>query len=63
MGSRRAVIDVKQSPGNRHEWILTLECGHQKWIVTNGRPTKKSVRCMKCRSDFRVAKGGDRQHG
>lgn len=48
--AKKAVLSIKQSPHNSHEWTLQLACGHQVTLFTNARPTKKPVRCYKCQN-------------
>lgn len=42
------VIKVTQSPMNHHRWCLDLECGHDKWVTSKRRPTRKTTDCDKC---------------
>lgn len=48
--ARKAVLSIKQSSRNSHQWVLALACGHSVTITTNTRPTKRPVRCLKCQT-------------
>ena len=44
--SVRKVLRITQSPMNRLRWLITLECGHEKWITRRKRPTITRVTCF-----------------
>lgn len=39
------VVSVKQSPLNALRWCLALSCGHETWITSKRRPTRKRAEC------------------
>jgi predicted aminopeptidase len=45
-----AVLRVDRSPMNGRRWALTLACGHEEWITSARKPTRKTARCSKCAS-------------
>ncbi len=47
-GFTKKVIKVTQSPMNPLRWLLDLECGHDVWVTSKKRPTRKTVSCDKC---------------
>ena len=63
------VVRAHQSPLNEKQWLLTLECGHERWITSDGQP--KAARCHVCeaeeknRARVRVpeVKGGGNRRG
>jgi transcription elongation factor Elf1 len=44
------VISVKQSPLNTLQWCIGLACGHDQWVTAKRRPTRKTLRCNRCRT-------------
>lgn len=43
----RAVAQVTQSPTSARRWLLTLDCGHEKWVTASRRPkVGKKLRCL-----------------
>jgi hypothetical protein len=42
------VVRVDQSPLNPQRWCLTLECGHEAWVNSTRKPTRKSASCGRC---------------
>lgn len=40
------VVRAHQSPLNEKQWLVTLECGHERWITSDGQP--KMVHCHAC---------------
>lgn len=43
-----AVLRVTQSPLNKQQWSLDLECGHEQWITSATKPNKKTMHCRTC---------------
>lgn len=41
------VESVKQSPLNARRWCVNLSCGHETWITSKRKPTRKHVPCAK----------------
>lgn len=42
------IESVKQSPMNPLRWCLQLDCGHDEWVTSKTRPSRKTQRCGKC---------------
>jgi hypothetical protein len=42
------IQNVKQSPLNEKQWCCQLDCGHDQWVTSNRRPTRKTLVCDKC---------------
>lgn len=53
------IESVKQSPLNGNRWSLALNCGHDVWITSKSRPTRKSIRCTTCIEKLRRSHSGD----
>lgn len=49
MTKRREVLRVTQSPMNKLQWCLTLDCGHDVWITRRSRPSLKTAACDRCK--------------
>lgn len=43
------VVRAHQSPLNDKQWLVTLECGHERWITSDGQP--KAARCHVCEAE------------
>ena len=39
------VVRVDRSPLNKKQWLLELDCGHEVWITSSRKPTRKSTYC------------------
>jgi len=44
----RKVVKVTRSPMNPKRWSLDLECGHELWLTSDRKPSRKSALCPKC---------------
>ena len=47
-GFTKKVLKVTQSPMNPKRWCLDLECGHEQWVTSNKKPTRKTISCDRC---------------
>lgn len=45
---KRPVTRVDRSPMNRKRWVLKLSCGHEVWITSTSKPTRKEADCHEC---------------
>lgn len=45
-GKRVSVTDATQSPLNPKRWCLELDCGHDIWVTSEKKPTRKTATCM-----------------
>ena len=50
MTKKQQILRIDQSPMNPKRWCLELACGHEAWITTVRRPTRKSAVCYDCRA-------------
>jgi hypothetical protein len=39
------VLRISRSRQNRKRWLLSLDCGHEKWISSDGRPQRAKEFC------------------
>jgi hypothetical protein len=44
----RAVTRVDRSPLNRRQWCLEMACGHEVWVTSTAKPSRKVARCERC---------------
>ena len=42
------VLRVDQSPLNARRWSLSLSCGHDEWVTSVKKPTRKTAQCSEC---------------
>lgn len=42
------VISVKRSPLNPRQWHMALECGHDQWVTSSNKPSRKKQYCATC---------------
>ncbi len=52
---KRCVVRVDQSPMNAQRWVLTLVCGHERWLTRKTKPKAQSVPCPSCNGIVREA--------
>lgn len=45
---KRIVTDVFRSPMNPLRWLLTLSCGHETWVTSKARPSRREAACAYC---------------
>ena len=45
----RKILGVKQSPLNPLQWNVSLDCGHDVWMTRRSKPSRKTLRCEKCK--------------
>lgn len=43
-----SVVRVTPSPLSSLKWILDLSCGHDVWVTSKSKPTRKLWLCEKC---------------
>ena len=43
-----AVVSATQSPMNALRWSLSLSCGHDVWVTSKSKPTRKLWLCARC---------------
>jgi len=48
----KQVMRVDCSPLNPKQWCLTLECGHEMWVTSKRRPTRRKVVCVECKMQY-----------
>lgn len=46
--SKKKIISAVRGRTNRHEWTLTLGCGHKVPLTSNRRPDMTSIHCIEC---------------
>lgn len=39
---------IDPSPMNPQRWCLQLSCGHEEWVTSKSKPTRRAIRCSKC---------------
>lgn len=39
------VVRADQSPLNKKQWCLELDCGHEVWVTSRGKPTRETAYC------------------
>jgi hypothetical protein len=44
------VLNAKVSPLNPKQWNLSLDCGHYVWVTAKRKPTRKSIKCERCKT-------------
>lgn len=42
----RKIVQVTQSPMNEKRWLLSFECGHERWATANRRPKWQEADCL-----------------
>lgn len=55
----KRVQSAKVSPLNQKQWSLALECGHEKWVTSKSRPSRKTAECEPCKVNLRSQKAKD----
>jgi hypothetical protein len=45
---RQSVVLVVRSPMNPLVWCLVLACGHEAWVTSQSKPTRKTALCPHC---------------
>lgn len=53
----RNVLSAKVSPLNPRQWNCSLDCGHDVWVTSKRRPTRKRLRCPRCPDESREPTG------
>lgn len=50
----KTVTRADQSPMNDKQWLVVLECGHERWLTSNKSPAE--AKCYECERECRAPK-------